>query len=437
MDKLFRSNWFVKIISFLLALMLYTVVSSNQQPQATKTSLLTNGQQSITVTQNLQINVDTNKYIVTGAPNTVNVQLKGPSDLILKARLLQSRSAFIDLSGKGAGTYTAKVQTKGFPSGLDVKVNPAKVTVTVQKEITATENVDIDTINKNSVPADYTVGSPQVTPTQVQATGGKDTVDSIAFVKGVVDVKGATSDVQQRVKLNAYDKDGNQLNVNLDPAYANVTVPVAKTAKKVPVNVTLSGSTPSGYKVDSIVVSPENVTIFGNNKSVDSINSIDGITVPVDGLKKDKTFTEDVPVPSGATRVEPKTVEVTVKIVASKSAGQTKTSKTSDSSSTTAGTTSSDTMENRLFKDVPIQINGTDSNNEQVAFLSPQNQALDVKLQGKKSEIENTNASDVLASVDVGGLSDGKHSVPIHLTFPGSLTNETKDLSAEIQVTHS
>ncbi len=462
MDKLFKSNWFVKIISFLLALMLYTVVSANQHSPNNSASLLGKSEQSTVVTEDLQVKVDTDKYIVSGAPDKVNVQLKGPSELILKAKLLQSQPAYIDLTGKKAGTYSAKVQAD-FPSGLKVTPNPGKVTVTVQKKITKTRKVNIDVLNQDSVSGDYTVGAPEPSPGSVQVTGGQDTVNNISFVKGVVDVKNANEDVEQRVKLNAYDRDGNQLDVTINPAYATVKVPIAKTAESFPLNVKVEGKPADGYQIEATDVTPQKVMVYGDQKVLDAIGKLDDVTVNAEGLKDDKTFTVDIPVPKGADHVEPKTAKVKVKVISNKdSAAQKKTSsadtanQTSDSGTTgndTSGDSSatadsapsgaSDNNDNaaadqqsatRLFKNIPINVNGLDKGTQSIAFLDPDSQAVDVKLTGEKSVIDKTDISDITADINIDGLKNGKHTVPIHLSYPDGLKKGTDQLAAKIEL---
>ncbi|WKB35988.1 hypothetical protein QS257_01300 [Terrilactibacillus sp. S3-3] len=70
MDKLLKNNWVVKILSFIIALMLYAMVSANGQPSSGASDLLGNDEQQTTITENLQIKYNQDDYVVTGAPQS-------------------------------------------------------------------------------------------------------------------------------------------------------------------------------------------------------------------------------------------------------------------------------------------------------------------------------------------------------------------------------
>jgi len=119
MDKIFRSSWFIKVISFLIALMLYNMVSSNNQLSHNDINPFTPSTSTKqTVTEKLNVIFDQDKYVVTGAPETVNLLLEGSIGQITKTRLITTKEAYIDLTGKKPGTYKAKVLYKVSPQIL-------------------------------------------------------------------------------------------------------------------------------------------------------------------------------------------------------------------------------------------------------------------------------------------------------------------------------
>lgn len=455
MDKLFKSNWFVKIVSFLLALMLYTVVSADQQSDPpNQPSPFSGKDQSVTLTQDLKVNVDQDKYIVTGVPETVKVDIKGSSELILKAKLLKSTSAFINLKNKPPGDYTVKVQTDGFPDDIKVSPIPSEITVTLQKRVTDSMPISIDLLNETKIDSGYIIGEPETDPKTVDVTGGKEAVNAISFIKGVVDVKGANATVEKQAKLNAYDSDGNQLNVAIDPAYVNVKVPVTKATKKVPVKVDTKGKPADGVKIESVDISPEEVTLFGQPSTLDNISEISGLTVSVDGLKDDKTFKVDVPVPDGVKMLDPKTITVKVKVSKKESSNKTatdgsdgKTDKSTDDSSTdTAKVPPSDNAANddnssvdstkettKQFKNVPVDVQGLDSDKQSLTFIHPTSKTVDVNLTGNQNDMQGIKASDIGATIDVSGLNNGEHELPIQLELPNGVKGREK-LVATIQL---
>ncbi|MDF2911753.1 MAG: hypothetical protein K0Q56_2634, partial [Sporolactobacillus laevolacticus] len=165
MDKLLNNNWFVKIVSFVMALMLYAIVSAGETPSSSNSpsSVAVNPtQQSSIVTERLALRYDDNQYVVSGAPQTISVRLNGSNESILKAKLLNSKSAYLDLTGMKPGTYDVRVQTRGFPSGLTVRPSPKTVRVTIQKKTSKELPVAIDILNKNSLADGYSIGDPVI-----------------------------------------------------------------------------------------------------------------------------------------------------------------------------------------------------------------------------------------------------------------------------------
>lgn len=437
MDKLLKNNWVVKILSFVIALMLYAMVSANGQPSSGTSDLLGSDDQQTTITENLKIKYNQDDYVVTGAPQSVKVQLQGPSDLILKAKLLGTRSAYIDLTKKKSGTYNVKVQTSGFPAGLRVTPNPDSVTVTLQRKVTKQLPVSIDILNKSNIASGYVLSDPTIEPKTVSVTGGQDMVDAIAFIKGVVNVQGADGTMDKTVALNAYDNNGNQLNVDISPSTVHVNIPILKVAKQVTLSATSSGNPADGYSVGSISVSPKEVMVYGKKSgNLDTIDEIGPLSVPVDGLAASKTFKVKVPVPDGADRVSPKTVSVTVSIVkGNEGQGTSGNSDQSNSDQTTSGKAAnqdtSQTQGSTSFQNIPIHIQGLSSGKRAVI---EQPDSVSVQVKGSQSDLKGLSASDIQASVNAAGLSNGEHQVTIQLELPKGLTGEASPESAKVTI---
>lgn len=386
MDRLFKSNWFVKIISFLIALMLYTVVSSEGHP--TQPGIVKQNQ--MTVNENLTVKYNENKYVVTGYPDTVTIQVKGSSNLLTKAGLMMNRKAYIDLNGKGPGTYSVNVLTDGFPSGLEVSVVPSNISVTIEKKITKQLPVSVELFNDDKVASGFHLGDPIISPDKVEVSGGQKEVKQVAFIRAVLDVKGANSQIDKKVHLNAYDAQGNQLSIKISPATASVQVPVKNPSKKVPIKYQTTGSLPNGLALSSINLSPNEVTITGPKDVLDSIHEIKGISIPLDGIQGTETKQIKVPIPDGVETIDPETVDATI-------------------------TTSQATT--KLFKEIPIDVMGL-SSNEQITFKNPKNRSVDVVLTGAPNVLSNISRNDIEVYVDVTGLSKGDHTLKAKINVP-------------------
>lgn len=445
MDKLLNNNWFVKIVSFVMALMLYAIVSAGDgTPSGTSSNIAVNPtQQTAIITSNLAIKYDQDKYVVNGAPQTISVRLSGSNESILKAKLPSTKSVYLDLSNMKPGTYDARVQTRGFPSGLTVNPSPKTVRVTIQKRTSKELPIAIDILNKNSLAEGYTVGDPVIATQNVTVTGGEDTVDSIAFVKGVISVKGANAAVDKMITLHAYNSNGDQVNVTINPSSVHVRVPVEKLAKQLSINAVTTGTPAKGYRVDSIDQSAKAVTVTAQDgAALDQITTLEPLSVSVDGLKKDKTFTVKVALPSGATKIDPEKIDVTVHIVketdaeSDESSADSSADSSSDSSSSLSSDLSSDSSlstdkQTKKLSNIPIKVIGL---KDGLNASFDKEDHVSVSVTGSSQDLDKLTADDVQAEVDLNGLDMGAHEVTVAVSTAGGLVAKANPGTVKVSI---
>ena len=407
MDKLFRNSWFIKIISFVIAVMLFTFVTKSEDQNNNNMNYQGNGNDVQTINQELTANYDSDKYIVLGLPSSVQVRLTGSTESITNAKLQTTHKAFVNLKDKKPGRYEVNVQTSGFPSSIGVEVIPSTLNVTIQKKVTKSFPVSIDLLNRANIADGYTVGEYKVDPETISVTGGEDIVDQIAFIKGVVDLKDVTDSVDKTIPINAYDKDGNQLMVNLRPSTVNVQIPIDNPSKEVPLKISPKGSPAKGQAIEGIEMDPETVKVFGDKDLLDGIKEISDLEVSVDGLEKTKTIQVDVPVPKGAQKVEPDKIDVTVHI----------------GKSTT-----------RTIEGIPIILNDLASEDRKVTFLSPKSRQVTIKLTGAEKLLDQLKRIDIEATIDISKLKSGEHEVPIDINLPDYLDYSLGTTKAKIDI---
>ncbi|MCQ2011310.1 MAG: CdaR family protein [Sporolactobacillus sp.] len=428
MDKLLNNNWFVKIVSFVMALMLYAIVSSGDGTSSGSPSnvAVNPSQQSAVVTQKLSVQYNQNKYVVSGAPQTISVRLTGSNESILKAKLPSTKSAYLDLTDMKPGTYDARVQTRGFPSGLTVRPTPKTVRVTIQKKTSKELPVAVDIINKSSVADGYAVGDPVIDTQNVTVTGGEDSVDSIAFIKGVINVKDANATMDKMVTLHAYNSNGDQVNVTINPSSVHVRVPIDKVSKQLSIKAVTTGTPAKGYSVSSVEPSASDVTVTAQDAAaLSQITALDPLSVSVDGLKKNKTFSVTIPVPSGASKVDPEKIDVTVHIVKETAADS------DESSSSDSGSSSSTDEQTKKLTNIPIKVTGlkdglkaTFSNEDHVS----------VSVTGPSQDVDQLSESDVQAQVDLSGLDAGDHQVTVAVSAADGLTAKADPKTVNVSI---
>ncbi|RNA66250.1 CdaR family protein [Alteribacter keqinensis] len=395
MDKWFNNKWFIRGISIVIAVMLYLMVSIdnvNQQPGGIPG--ITDGHRVLEEVE-LQVYYNDEDYVVSDAPETVEVNVRGPQNLLT---ILQFRSpqyeVFIDLRGKEPGEHYERVQHRGFSNDLNISVMPMTVSVTLEEKQTASFPVEIELLNEEEIGADYTIGEPSVDPSSVEVTAAESLINQIAYARTFVDIGGETDTVSESADVVLFDAYGNEVQLETNPSEVDVEIPINSTPRKeVPVNIGGEGTLPNGSAVASIEASPETVTLFGPSSVLNGISSIDDLSIDLSDITEDTSIELDVPVPEGVERVEPETITVDVQI---------------------------EEEETRTFGNFPFEIIGLEEGKE-VELVAPENTYFDLQVLGAPSILRNLGRDDIDAFIDLEGLDEGEHEVPLVLNGPRNL----------------
>ncbi|HET7628071.1 MAG TPA: CdaR family protein [Bacillales bacterium] len=409
MDKLLKNNWFVKIISFLIAVLLYANVVTNEPAGLFQFDQKETGGAEVhnnLLYIDLTAKYDDQKFIVSGLPEKVTVQLRGSKDSILKTTLANGHKAFVDLRGLGPGIHEVNVKTTGFDDGMVVTVVPKTIEVKIQKKETKTLPVQIDLINESKVKDGYEIGEPIVSPSQVEVTGPKALVDKVSFVEGLVDVKGKSETVEATAALSAYDAEGNEVNVTINPAVVQVKVPITAASKNVEIQLKPKGSLPDGLTIQSIDKKPAQVTLFGPEKVLEDLSYIE---VPFDlsGIQDDQTIQVKIPVPDGVSKVSPEQLTLTIDVAK-------KVSKT--------------------FQDIFVDVTGK-SEGLTYTLEKPDDGLVDVTLTGPKETVGSVDPDQIEVYIDVSNLAPGEHTVPVQVvSLKNHVEGSADPKQAKVQV---
>lgn len=408
MDKLMDNHWFLRGISLLLAIMLYMStnldknVSGNFNPSPFPVGDTTETISGVPVSAYY----DEDKYIVSGIPENVTVTLEGQNNVVAAAKVKRQYEVFINLRGYTPGTYEIPLKYSGVPSNLHLKVQPAKIKVTIQKKEVKSFPVEVKYLNQNQLQAGTIVDKPTVKPSTVEVAGTEEELSRIALVRAYVDLKGVNKTVTKEAKIVLYDKDGNRLDLKTGSSTVNVTIPVSTPEKTVSLGVTKKGSLQEGVTVTNIKVEPSEVTIYGSKEVLDNITSLDGVEVDLSKITESTTFDASVSLPKGVTKAEPSQVKVTVEV-------QKQQSKTIDG--------------------IPLQVNGL-SDLLTMKLLDPANGKISVDIFGDASAVAKVDAAQIKASINLGNMDVGTPDVPIQITGPDNVTLELKQKNAKVEL---
>lgn len=398
MDKFLNNRWAVKLLALVFALLLYGAVNSAQAPTPKKIGesfFPTSTTDEATLTDiPVKAYYDDEKYVVTGVPQTVNVTIKGSTSAVKTARQTKNFEIYADMQNLSTGTHKVELKARDVSKGLTLSINPSVTTVTIQEKTTAEFPVETEFYNQNKIKDGYSPEQPIVNPKKVTVTGSKDVIDKISVIKAFVNLEDVDQQIEKEAKLTVYDSSGNELPVELSPSVVNITVPISSPSKKVPFKIERTGSLPDGISISSIETSPSEVTVYGSQKVLDSLDFIDGVKLDLSKIKDDTEIDADIPLPDGVKKVSPETVKIKVKVA---------------------------TAQEKKIDNVPISVVGL-SKDLTSDFVSPSSGRLTLTAKGSKSAIDKLKASDVEAYINVGDLNEGTHEVTIQVNGPQNVT---------------
>ena len=208
-----KHNWFLKLLSLLLATTLWVAVASEISSE-------------IGMDVPLEYrNVPPEMEITGDATNTVEVRLRGSANLI-KEVSVNEVSAAVDLGNTTPGekTLTLTAQNVQAPFGTEViRISPSQVRLNLEQTISKTVSIVPTTQGE---PADgFALGAVMVSPAKIRVQGPESrlkTVDSISTVP--IRIDGKRANLRQAVGLDLPDP---QLRLQ-DPSRVEVRIEIRK-----------------------------------------------------------------------------------------------------------------------------------------------------------------------------------------------------------------
>lgn len=319
MEKVTNSPWFLRVLALAFSVLLFAYVNNENNKQFSTDNR--SGGATVTSSEMITdlpvvVNVDQERYYVTGLPDTASILLEGSTAILLNTVTTGNFDITTpDLNELGVGTYTISLMPEGISNELDYTVYPSEVTVNVQER--ASDEYDLAvSFDKSALANGYEAGTPIIDSPTVTIAGSAATLEEIADVQAVVPVEqGTNRDISETVPVVVTDGAGNELDVQVTPSAVTVTIPVESNAKEVPISLIQSGVPDSGntYELALAEEQESTVSIVGNQAALENLLEV-GVPVDVTGITETSTVTVKVPLPEGATAVEPETVEVEVTV---------------------------------------------------------------------------------------------------------------------------
>ncbi|MFZ5645922.1 MAG: YbbR-like domain-containing protein [Bacillota bacterium] len=291
-------NMSLRILSVLLALLLWVYVTNEQNPAYNQILSINLQQRGMPEGMVLNGNI----------PQNVSIRVQGTRGQVA-ALTPADFEAVLSLAGLTEGEHSVPVKVNA-PQGLQIsKVTPERISLSLESIIE--QQVEVSAALKGAPARGYTVLDPVILPSTVTVKGPRSKVSAINGLATVtVELDSADRQVEKILPVTVA-----QSGISVLPLSVKVTVPVTPMpVKTVPVRAGTTGSPAGEYEISGITVSPGDVQVMAPAEVLAGIRSIEIQSVDVTGATGDVTVKAAIIPPSGAVDIRPATVEVIVNI---------------------------------------------------------------------------------------------------------------------------
>ena len=349
----------------------------------------------------VEVKYNSSAYVVEGIPEKVDMTLIGSKYEIYLAESLGDNKVTVDLTDYQASDRPVRVKLtyNKLINNVRYKIDPTYIDVTIKEKVSDNKTVSYDLMNQDELDPKLSVKSVELSKSDVIVRGSQDTIDRIASIKALIDLKNeeftkAGQYTLDNLNLVAYGSDGRIIeNVEIVATNISAKVELDSFSKKVPVKVQITGELVSGRAISSITIngvdaSNFETTIYGDESALENIESIP-VSIDADGQGNNGSKTSKVTLskPAGVRSISDESVTVVLNFGEAKQ--------------------KTITIEGIRTSNVP---NGLTAN-----LVAERDKEVEVQVIGVESVINalDTSGNGIYAYVDLTGYSTGTYSVQV------------------------
>jgi len=408
-NKLLNRPHFLIVISLMFSIVCFLLIDN-------KVIKLVENEAEIIKNVPVSLVYNEEAFVVENVPETVDITIAGRKSDIYLAKQLGEFEAELDLSKYSeAGTYKVYFTCPESIDSVDYILDPSYLTVTIKDKVSEVHSVEYDLVSTDDLDQKLSVDSVTLDSTEVIVKGSQDALDKIASIKALVSVSSedyteAGTYEMTNIPLVAYDKKGKIIdNVEIVPQTLTGTLVLKSYKVTVPLSVSTTGTLVNGKAIASITInnnSSYSLDIYGEESEIKDIKSVP-VTINVDGLGAEsvKNYKVTISKPSGVRYMSVKNATITA----------------------TFGDEEQKTVDVSVI-DQKYLADGYSAN----IISSGSTQVL---VKGVKSNIENIEANNIKAYVDLSGLGEGPHEVAVKVDNNNPLVNYVVTSTITIKIT--
>ena len=405
----FRNNIGLKLISVVVAIVIWYIVVDIDDPVETNTYTV-----KISVANEAYIASGKEIYHIDDANKTVGVSVRAnrstlrsisEDDITVTADFTQ----IVDMN-RDPVMVPLTAECKGV-SRNNITLARTTIPITIESIATKTFAVAVDT--GESVPSEeYEVGRVTVSPDQIVINGPESIINQIDTAVARIDVTGMTIDSSREAKLVLLGKDQSEISedtitddLTFEGGTPNVTVNVElwKRRSDVVLDVQYFGTPAEGYHVESVTTTPDTITVVGDSQALLQLTQNGNVIQTPADLIGIEGADEDVYAEIHLTEILPENMRLS--------------RNTAEEASTTIAIRSDETKE--LVLDVDsIEVLNIDSN----LAVSYGQAEITVRIKGSGANLDSVTEENIGASIDLAGMAAGDMNVPVNFTLPAGVS---------------
>ena len=398
-----RKNTLI-FLSLILAIGLFFLVDS-------KTIVLVDSSAEVLYDQKVKATYNREAYVIEGLPDKVDVTMIGRTVDLYLAKQLSTGSVSVDLTNYKEGTHKVNLNYESSIDSVNYKLDPSTVTVIIYPKISRQISVDVDLINKDHLESKLSIQEVNLDQKEIIIKGAEHVLEKVSKVKALVDIDNIIDPkagvvTLNDVKLVAYDKEGQVVNVEMVPNKVTATISIISPSKELPIKIIPKGTVEFGKAISSLSSDISKISVYGEESAIEQLQFIP-IEIDVTGLKENKTYNVNINKPQGIRDISVDKAVVTV------------------------------TLASEIAKEIPdirIETINLDSNYKAVA-IGESSSKTSIIVKGTKDVIDNIDSSTIKATVDLKGYGEGDHEVEVKVEgeeLKASYTPKTTKIKVRI-----
>lgn len=401
----FKRNSTMKIISILVAILVWFFVLSDNNPIKEETIYVSYQIDSQSILAN------NNEYTI----KNVN-EISGPVTIRISGRTKSVSTTtqndftvsldFSKVKDPGINTIPIVVETNRV--GINIETySPKTVDVNFEKIVDKSYRVLIDVDNAAIRPG-YQLLEAAAVPEFIPMRNFNSAINNVATVRvniGPEDVGEPIGNYKVVRKIcKYYDQNGKEITALDNNEYVDVAIRVGK---RVPINYNIVGEPNRDYFLSSSSINPTSALIYGEPAILDDITELNTKDVSITNITEDFTEKVTINLPQGVNFyggvVEPE-ISVDIQRYASRTIN---------------------------FSSTDIVLNGA---NEDLYVYAITNNSYSLVIDGKEEDVEQVDIQSLQPRIDVSSLGPGTYNLDVLLNLPGNVRAVNDDFAATVNI---